>query len=280
MTRDEFKQVVLLLEAHWHHDSPAEEVYALYWHELAQFEYRHVVAAIEALGRGGKTRMPLVGEIRRKLIELDLDPPSWAEAIRHFEHVKNGMDGWEPPQRCIDGTPGCDGSGWILKPEEYEITGKRRPCECVADQPKVERARRFNLFQQGRPEKCPAGKCDGSGLVPDVHTRVREVARKCTCFPKLRASRYVEMHPVLRRYIDLVSWSQVNALLVGGDTTYEAQMRAKYETLVKEMVEQRSLADLHAPGLARVERANEDDRRPLPERLAPEVAKALEAAKG
>jgi hypothetical protein len=116
--------------------------------------------------------------------------------------------------------------------------------------------------------------------VPDVHTRVREVARKCTCFPKLRASRYVEMHPVLRRYIDLVSWSQVNALLVGGDTTYEAQMRAKYETLVKEMVEQRSLADLHAPGLARVERANEDDRRPLPERLAPEVAKALEAAKG
>lgn len=284
MTEAEFREVVMLMEAHWHLDTPAEEVWSLYWHELRGFERPHVVAAIEALARSGQRRMPLAGEVRRKLAELHLDAPSWAEAIRHYLHVKHGVDKWTPPERCLDGNPNCNGEGWVVEPAEYDVT-RREPCECSPAQ--IDRTRRMSLIQRGETEPCPLGRCDGSGFVLATEKLVSEAARHCSCWNKVQDSKFVTMHAVLRRFIGLVGWSQINDMLVGGNPTVEAQLRVKYDALVRDMIEQDTLRGLDAPGLARIERANEQDgERALPVRtgqlepVGSEVTRAIEPYRG
>jgi hypothetical protein len=262
VTHDEFKEIVLLLEAHWHLDEPAEEVYALYWHELQEFEYAHVQAAINAIARSGKTRIPLAGEIRRKLVELRIDAPTWAEAIKHFLHARHGIESFVPPETCLDGNANCDGSGWATEEEDYEVGG-RQPCECSPTE--IDRSRKMALLTRGETEPCSLGICDGSGFVRATRTETTLVAKHCSCWPKVRARRFVNMHPILVSFIDLVTWGEIGRML-HGDSTLEAQMRVKYDQHVRERVEQESLRGLHAPGLAKIERANTDEPRALPSR--------------
>jgi hypothetical protein len=88
LTRDEFDQVMALLDAHWHNEEVlAEGAMAVYAHELRGFGFDEVRAAVETFAREGERRMPLAGQIYRKVIELRLDPPPWAEVSRILAKV-------------------------------------------------------------------------------------------------------------------------------------------------------------------------------------------------
>lgn len=135
MIEAEFTQVMALLEAHWHQDEAPDEALAVYLHELDEFSFEHVQAAVLALAREGKRRMPYAGEIRRKVVTLQLDPPPWSVATADMARAAREVEGWREPDECVIDNPKCR-SGWVIEPSSYEL-GEReikneaaRPCGC------------------------------------------------------------------------------------------------------------------------------------------------------
>jgi hypothetical protein len=135
VTADEFERVTALLEAHWHGDDMPETAIPIYAHELASLDFGEVQAAVLALAREGKRRTPYAGEIRRKIVLLQLDAPPWATAIKDLAQAFREIDAFKEPDECVVGNPECR-SGYIFEQSTYEM-GERelhnemaRACEC------------------------------------------------------------------------------------------------------------------------------------------------------
>lgn len=108
---------------------------------------------------------------------------------------------------------------------------------------------------------CPAKRCDGSGFVVD---EAANDATDCECRPaKIAARRQSSaLHPLLREFIDegYVTWSEIDLVGVGGQTSLEAQMRSKWDAFSRRAVESRAIALIDAPPtLRRLERARAED---------------------
>jgi hypothetical protein len=135
MTGAEFERVVALLDAHWHQDDPPPTAWEIYAHELRDLPFEHVQAAVLALAREGKRWMPYAGEIRRKVVLMELDAPSWADAIRSLSRALREIEAFREPDTCVVGNPDCRG-GYIFEAGSYEV-GERelhnevaRACAC------------------------------------------------------------------------------------------------------------------------------------------------------
>lgn len=95
---------------------------------------------------------------------------------------------------------------------------------------------------------CPHETCDGSGfIIHDVHND----ATDCACRPaKLAARRAADtLHPLVREFIEdgYVTWSEVEAVGRGMETTLEAQMRQKWDAFASRAIESRVIAALEGP---------------------------------
>ena len=80
MTRDEFIRIAQWMQAHWYAGSVIPDgALAVYASAFADSAAEDVQAAVEALAREGRARMPTAGEIVAMLIRLEIDPPAWGE---------------------------------------------------------------------------------------------------------------------------------------------------------------------------------------------------------
>jgi hypothetical protein len=95
---------------------------------------------------------------------------------------------------------------------------------------------------------CPHDSCDGSGFVWHAE---RNDSTDCDCRPaKIAAGRAAAtLHPLLREFIEdgYVTWSEVEAVGFGMQTTLESQMRTKWEAFAGRAVESRVIAALEGP---------------------------------
>lgn len=83
MTAREWAPIVKAMAGRWPNvDWPrwAEEgALDQYLHDLHDLEHEQVSAAVAVLARDGREFPPTAGQIRRRAVELALDPPAWAE---------------------------------------------------------------------------------------------------------------------------------------------------------------------------------------------------------
>lgn len=255
MNQREFAAIFAEVQGHWHLDPIPVEALDTYLSDLGEFEAAQVAAAVQALAREGKPRVPLAGQIRRKIVELQLDPPQWPVALRQLKDGSRWLDDWRPPAACLDGNPEC-AEGWVETPETYELS-KNVPCECSPN--RIDRRRKLHLIRDGRMEPCTLGVCDGTGYVRKTEEAIHNVTRPCSCRGKLVELRQPPLHRVVRVFAELVGWDEIRRMLLG-DSTMEAQMRTKYEHVLRDQIDMLALRGLHAPGMPKLDRAEGLDR--------------------
>lgn len=163
--------------------------------------------------------------------------------------------------------PGRDGRGREFPPPAGDVC--REVARLQVDAPdwgevKRQLVKRWDATVQARenprPWTCPHGVCDGNGFAVDEATNT---ATDCECRPAMLASRRGDpLHPLLQEFIDesYVTWTEVEAVGRGMNTTLESQMRAKWEAFAQQAVESRAIASLEGPPtLRRLERARDED---------------------
>lgn len=94
MTWREFGEIGKTLMARWPEaavwklpDGQKVEALRVYYGEIEDFDVETVVAVIGALAREGRDFMPPSGLLRRRVIEMQMDAPNWAEvyaALRSY----------------------------------------------------------------------------------------------------------------------------------------------------------------------------------------------------
>jgi hypothetical protein len=121
MTPEDFARLMKLVMAGWPDTALDEDAVKFYAMELEPLEFAAAATAVRALNRKARefVRAPTAGQIRRKVIELTVNPPTWAEvngACRRL--IDAGVGG---PYGGFDGV-------------------KRRVAAIVADQHQLTRA--------------------------------------------------------------------------------------------------------------------------------------------
>jgi hypothetical protein len=111
---------------------------------------------------------------------------------------------------------------------------------------------------------CPLEACDGTGFIDVSTPELPNTVTDCKCRPARTAARQGadELHPLLREFISAgyVTWGEVDTVGQGGETTLEAQMRAKWDAFARRAVETRAIAAIDAPPtLRRLEEARDED---------------------
>ena len=113
MTDDQLAEVVLALEVYWPDSDLSEAAWMGYKQELGRMDYEMVSSALKLFVTEGRDRVPQVGQIMRRVVELEMDIPSWGEvarilmtALRQSPEVVTwaGVDGPEPRRiKCSTG---------------------------------------------------------------------------------------------------------------------------------------------------------------------------------
>lgn len=80
MTEDEWDEITVELLALWPNKEIPEKSFAIWFHDLAEFEALQVKAAVLALYRDGREWAPNGAQIRSKLIDLGSDDQGWSQA--------------------------------------------------------------------------------------------------------------------------------------------------------------------------------------------------------
>lgn len=111
---------------------------------------------------------------------------------------------------------------------------------------------------------CPAGTCDGTGFMDVSTPETPNTVTDCSCRPARTAARSLlgELHPLLLEFVQAgyVTWTEIEDLGSGSDTTLEAQMRDKWVAFARRAVETRVISALKGPPtLRRLEEARDED---------------------
>jgi hypothetical protein len=131
MTKPEIAKLISMIERHWHtFEAIPEEAYGSYLYELKDVAFVHGVAAVDAIARGGSRFMPLAGEIKRKVVELELDPPSWPDVIEQVVAHRRFLRENPLPEKCLLGNDDCV-DGFVIHPSErVGQADMATPCVC------------------------------------------------------------------------------------------------------------------------------------------------------
>jgi hypothetical protein len=210
MNAIEFRPIAADIQARWFAFPIPRHALAQYVADLRDLRADHVAVAVASLN-DGRDRPPTSGQIRRRVVELQLDVPAWPEARAAIVHWRAGSE---------------------------------------------RRAERIEGWQ------CPARSCDGSGFVID-----NSAARDCECRPlRLAVVRGLDELPALvAEFVGddgYLANHEADALLEG-DTTLDAQVRARWEQFARRIVDSRMLAPLPSgdDGLPRIAAARDETRR-------------------
>lgn len=132
---------------------------------------------------------------------------------------------------------------------------KAKVIELAFDMPawadvKAELARPLEV-NHAQPDTCPAGECDGSGV---VEIEATNSAKPCAC----RAQRARPRHPLIVGFLETVGRDEFRDVL--DDRTAEAQVRVKWEAFVRSRQRDEAYAGLPDAGLPMLERVNREPR--------------------
>jgi hypothetical protein len=192
----EFRPIAAAIQSRWHAFPIPPSALAQYVADLSDLAAGDVTDAVESLGNDGRDRPPTPGQVRRRVVELQLRAPAWPEA-------RAALVAW----RGRSGVRAAVVEAWV----------------------------------------CPAGLCDGSGFVVDQND-----ARDCSCRPARTATArgIGELATLLAEFVTErhVSPGELDKL-TEGDTTLEAQVRARWEQFVRRIVDSRMLAALPDRGV-------------------------------
>lgn len=191
MNAREFRPIAANIQARWHAFPISPSALAQFVADLGDLDARDVAAAVDALAAAPKPPTP--GQVRHRVVEMQLDIPEWPAARSTLLRWREGAD---------------------------------------------RRAAAAESWQ------CPAGLCGGSGFVIDEDAND---ARDCACRPALLgARRGLGTLPVLVAEFVIgreVSNAELDKL-TQGDTTLDAQVRARWEAFTRRIVQSRMLAAL------------------------------------
>lgn len=202
----EFRPIAAAMQSRWFAFEIPDSALVQYVADLVDLRADDVAVAVASLG--DRERPPTSGQIRRRVVELQLDAPTWTEARAAIARWRAGSEA-----RSVAA------SDWV----------------------------------------CPAGMCDGSSFVIEDTD-----ARNCECRPLwlARLRGLAELPVLVAEFVGVdgqLANHEADALLEG-DTTLEAQVRARWEQFVRRIVDSRMLAALPAgDGLRRVEAARDED---------------------
>lgn len=83
MNRPECGKLIKLASATWGHSPFSLDTAALWWDELNDLPYEVLEATVRVMGRDeGREHAPSAGAVRRRAVELTLDPRPWGTAQR------------------------------------------------------------------------------------------------------------------------------------------------------------------------------------------------------
>lgn len=123
MNAVEFRPVAAAIQARWFAFEIPPSALAQYVVDLADLRSGDVAAAVDSLG--DRERPPSPGQIRRRVVELQLDAPAWPEARAALARWRGRVDdrvdaiaGWVCPAGV------CDGSGFAIEDRDA------RNCVC------------------------------------------------------------------------------------------------------------------------------------------------------
>lgn len=130
MTPEEFLRFTGVLCNAWPEAKLTGDAVKFYGMELKDSSFASAVAAVRVLGREGKFKIPTAGQIRRKMVELEVDAPGWEEVRRSLNERRAAIErkkGETFTWTCPDGR--CDGSGFLVDEE----ANAARHCGCFQD---------------------------------------------------------------------------------------------------------------------------------------------------
>src|SRR4051812_45250077 len=85
MTRAEFGEHILRrLNGYWPHSPLPKDTMALVFETLKDISVELAHAGLESLHREGKEFAPTAGMILKRTVELQVDPPEWADAAKEL----------------------------------------------------------------------------------------------------------------------------------------------------------------------------------------------------
>ncbi len=209
MNAAEFRPIAKRIQARWYAFQIPPSAMAQYVADLGDLGVDDVAAAVDSFATAAKP--PTSGQVRHRVVEMQLDVPDWPAARSVLLRWRAGAAA------------------------------------------RVDFAERW---------ACPAGVCDGSGFAID--DTVND-ARDCECRPALLAARR-GLHALPALVAEFVTAREVaNGELDGlaeGNTTLDAQVRARWDAFTRRIVDSRVLAALPVAGsrdLQRVAAARAED---------------------
>lgn len=151
MKASEWLRCAATIKETWPHSPVPDDTLRAWGAQLEDLDGEHVRLAIAALARSGERFAPLPGLIRRKVLELTLDPPEFSEVLETLREVAAlpQVDReWEEIE--VDGE-------WITR---EKINGHPR-AEALADYPLVAKFVDTITWEQVRPAVDPAAGVAG-----------------------------------------------------------------------------------------------------------------------
>jgi hypothetical protein len=130
MDAGEFRPIATSMQARWWAFPIPGAALDTYVEDLADVPIEQVQAAVDAHAADGADRPPTSGQIRRRVAELELDPPTWDEvrtALVRWRAARPSREVLVEAWTCPHGE--CDGSGFV------EVAGRDRrvsDCRCRA----------------------------------------------------------------------------------------------------------------------------------------------------
>lgn len=82
MSPQEWREIAKRVIAKWPHQPPPPASLAESFNALSDLDAGQVMAAVESFYRDGREWPPTGGMLRQRVVELQLDAPEWAEALK------------------------------------------------------------------------------------------------------------------------------------------------------------------------------------------------------
>lgn len=114
MNISEWLDIAADIRDRWPHSDLDEDALKRQGEDLSDLPGAHVRAAVEVIARGDREFAPSAGVIRKKVIELRLDAPPWAEVLNQLEELQ------EVPQTKLMGFK------WVNDTEVQVLTAHPR----------------------------------------------------------------------------------------------------------------------------------------------------------
>lgn len=94
MNRAEWSEIAGIMTANWPHQVIPDASLAKFYEDLRDLPAEQVHAGVEAVYRSGAAFPPNGAQIRRQIIDLNLDLPTWGEVWNQIMHAVGKFGTW------------------------------------------------------------------------------------------------------------------------------------------------------------------------------------------